>query len=530
MSGLKRLWQGVIGLEVHAQISSASKLFSASPTAFNMPVNTQVSLFDAAIPGTLPVLNQRCVELALKTALALNCRINDVSAFDRKHYFYADMPAGYQITQHFRPLANHGRLEFYWQPDDNDPTSIAESVADIVQLQLEQDSGRSLHDSERQLSLIDLNRAGVALMELITGPTLTCGAEAAGFVRELVDLLRCLGACTGSLAEGALRVDANVSCRPAPPAAGGSGLGVRTEIKNINSLAALARAIDFEVARQAAVLDAGGEVINETRALADDATGRSVSMRDKERVQDYRFMPEPNLPPLFPSDLLPAASVDLPPPDQLPPGLRRRLRQELGFSYQHLASSVVAARPLADWRYLDAAVTAAKLSRPVTSPHLGRWFVHCFLGNCFRLLGESAAAEDSGISVESFGAFLSLAMDCAMISEEVGERLLKRMFAQPSMDPLAEVQRLNWFLTRNPTEVASRFSQFFHRQDIASKNLDQLVKYGKFKLRGNSKKASVIEERFLALFMEATEYTVDRTVAAKVVADILQSGVAPPPS
>uniref|UniRef100_A0A1I8FS85 GatB_Yqey domain-containing protein n=1 Tax=Macrostomum lignano TaxID=282301 RepID=A0A1I8FS85_9PLAT len=453
MSGLKRLWQGVIGLEVHAQISSASKLFSASPTAFNMPVNTQVSLFDAAIPGTLRQASQ--------------------------------------ITQHFRPLANHGRLEFYWQPDDNDPTSIAESVADIVQLQLEQDSGRSLHDSERQLSLIDLNRAGVALMELITGPTLTCGAEAAGFVRELVDLLRCLGACTGSLAEAPCESTPTSRGRPAPPAAGDSGLGVRTEIKNINSLAALARP--------------------------------SIS-------RTTGSCPEPNLPPLFPSDLLPAASVDLPPPDQLPPGLRRRLRQELGFSYQHLASSVVAARPLADWRYLDAAVTAAKLSRPVTSPHLGRWFVHCFLGNCFRLLGESAAAEDSGISVESFGAFLSLAVDCAMISEEVGERLLERMFAQPSMDPLAEVQRLNWFLTRNPTEVASRFSQFFHRQDIASKNLDQLVKYGKFKLRGNSKKASVIEERFLALFMEAAEYTVDRTVAAKVVADILQSGVAPPPS
>uniref|UniRef100_A0A1I8FG47 Aspartyl/Glutamyl-tRNA(Gln) amidotransferase subunit B/E catalytic domain-containing protein n=1 Tax=Macrostomum lignano TaxID=282301 RepID=A0A1I8FG47_9PLAT len=462
MSGLKRLWQGVIGLEVHAQISSASKLFSASPTAFNMPVNTQVSLFDAAIPGTLPVLNQRCVELTLKTALALNCRINDVSAFDRKHYFYADMPAGYQITQHFRPLANHGRLEFYWQPDDNDPTSIAESVADIVQLQLEQDSGRSLHDSERQLSLIDLNRASGR-------------GRLASRRQRLVP--------TGA------------------PAAGDSGLGVRTEIKNINSLAALARAIDFEVARQAAVLDAGEEVINETRALADDATGRSVSIARQGaspgltgscRSRTCRRS--------FPSDLLPAASVDLPPPDQLPPGLRRRLRQELGFSYQHLASSVVAARPLADWRYLDAAVTAAKLSRPVTSPHLGRWFVHCFLGNCFRLLGESAAAEDSGISVESFGAFLSLAVDCAMISEEVGERLLERMFAQPSMDPLAEVQRLNWFLTRNPTEVASRFSQFFHRQDIASKNLDQLVKYGKFKLRGNSKKASVIEERFLALF------------------------------
>uniref|UniRef100_A0A1I8GH49 GatB_N domain-containing protein n=1 Tax=Macrostomum lignano TaxID=282301 RepID=A0A1I8GH49_9PLAT len=262
MSGLKRLWQGVIGLEVHAQISSASKLFSASPTAFNMPVNTQVSLFDAAIPGTLPVLNQRCVELALKTALALNCRINDVSAFDRKHYFYADMPAGYQITQHFRPLANHGRLEFYWQPDDNDPTSIAESWLTFGWIRSESSSS-------------------------------TCSAASAP--------------CTGSLAEGALRVDAK-RLVPAPPAAGDSGLGVRTEIKNINSLAALARAIRFR----------GGQTVLLCWTLAGgDQRDPSLSRRrhrpqreqwrDKERSPGLPVHAGAEPAAALPSDLLPAA-------------------------------------------------------------------------------------------------------------------------------------------------------------------------------------------------------------------------------
>uniref|UniRef100_A0A1I8F315 GatB_N domain-containing protein n=1 Tax=Macrostomum lignano TaxID=282301 RepID=A0A1I8F315_9PLAT len=334
-----------------------------------MPVNTQVSLFDAAIPGTLPVLNQRCVELALKTALALNCRINDVSAFDRKHYFYADMPAGYQITQHFRPLANHGRLEFYWQPDDNDPTSIAESVADIVQLQLEQDSGRSLHDSERQLSLIDLNRAGVALMELITGPTLTCGAEAAGFVRELVDLLRCLGACTGSLAEGALRVDANVSCRPAPLplAIRVWAFGLRLKISTV-WLRWAGPSISRWPDRLLCWTLARSVINSRTRALSsDDAkAGRSEMMHGATRseVQDYRFMPEPNCRRLFPFRDLAAGglrSTCRRPTSWRAGSASRRLRQELGFSYPApwLSSVGWRQRPLADLALSGCAVTAA---------------------------------------------------------------------------------------------------------------------------------------------------------------------------
>uniref|UniRef100_A0AAR2JCQ6 Asn/Gln amidotransferase domain-containing protein n=1 Tax=Pygocentrus nattereri TaxID=42514 RepID=A0AAR2JCQ6_PYGNA len=243
--------RGVVGLEIHAQIHATSKLFACSRVAFCSPPNSSVAFLDASLPGTLPVLNRRCVEAAVITGLALNCTINRKSLFDRKHYFYADMPAGYQITQQRLPIAVNGSL-IYSYFGGRKRNQVLSRCVRIKQIQLEQDSGKSLHDDQRSQTLIDLNRA-----------------------------------------EGQLRVDANVSVHcPGEP------LGVRTEVKNINSARYVARAIDYEIQRQKKVLENGGIIVNETRAF-DSKSGTTIPMRDKEGLQDYRFMPEPNLPPLF---------------------------------------------------------------------------------------------------------------------------------------------------------------------------------------------------------------------------------------
>ncbi|XP_038055251.1 glutamyl-tRNA(Gln) amidotransferase subunit B, mitochondrial-like [Patiria miniata] len=285
-------WESVIGLELHAQIASKSKLFSASKVQFMAPPNSLVSHFDAALPGTLPVLNKRCVEAGVITAIALSCHINKRSLFDRKHYFYADLPSGYQITQQRVPIATDGQLTFtlFDEKRRHDPTRHR---VRIKQIQLEQDSGKSLHDDVNHETLVDLNRAGVGLMEIVTEPDLSSALEAAAMVRELQLILQCIGTCDGRMDQGSLRVDANVSVnRPGDPP------GVRAEIKNINSIRFVKNAIDFEIARQTELLENGMEVSAETRSY-DLKLGETVPMRDKEGKQDYRFMPEPNLPPLI---------------------------------------------------------------------------------------------------------------------------------------------------------------------------------------------------------------------------------------
>uniref|UniRef100_A0A3P9MS23 Glutamyl-tRNA(Gln) amidotransferase subunit B, mitochondrial n=1 Tax=Poecilia reticulata TaxID=8081 RepID=A0A3P9MS23_POERE len=278
---------GVVGLEIHAQISSNTKLFSGSSVQFLAPPNSLVSFFDVSLPGTLPVLNKRCVEAAVMTGLALNCTINKKSVFDRKHYFYADLPAGYQITQQRRPVAVDGVLTYSFLGGRKRNEVMRKNVY-IKQIQLEQDSGKSLHDDVNSQTLIDLNRAGVGLMELVMEPDMRCGEEAAAAVRELQLILQALGTCQGNMSEGQLRVDANVSVhRPGEP------LGTRTEVKNINSIRYLARAIDFEIQRQTEVVQRGGVVLNETRSSSFPLTLRPSPSTS------CRFMPEPNLPPLL---------------------------------------------------------------------------------------------------------------------------------------------------------------------------------------------------------------------------------------
>ncbi len=278
-------WELVIGLEVHAQITAQSKLFSGAAAAFGAEPNTQVSFVDAGMPGMLPVINEVCVRQAVKTGFGLNAEINFVSVFDRKNYFYADLPSGYQISQFTRPIVGKGHLDI--ELEDGTTRRIG-----ITRLHLEQDAGKSIHDQHPEKSYIDLNRAGVALMEIVSEPDIRSAEEAAAYVRKLRAIVRCLGTCDGNMDQGSMRVDVNVSVRKA-----GADFGTRAEIKNVNSIKFLAQAIHYEAERQVALLEDGQEIVQETR-LFDSSRGTTRPMRSKEQAHDYRYFPDPDLPPL----------------------------------------------------------------------------------------------------------------------------------------------------------------------------------------------------------------------------------------
>jgi aspartyl-tRNA(Asn)/glutamyl-tRNA(Gln) amidotransferase subunit B len=278
-------WETVIGLEVHAQIVSKAKLFSGAATDFGAEPDTQVSPVDAAFPGMLPVINRHCVEQAVKTGLGLDAEINLTSVFDRKNYFYPDLPAGYQISQYLQPVVGHGRVVL------DMPDGSAREIG-ITRLHLEQDAGKSLHDQHPSLTYVDLNRAGVGLMEIVSEPDLRSAEEAGIYLRKLRSILRYLGTCDGNMEEGSLRCDANVSVRrPGDP------YGTRCEIKNLNSVRYVMQAIDYEARRQVELLEEGGRVAQQTR-LFDAGHGVTRPMRSKEEAHDYRYFPDPDLLPL----------------------------------------------------------------------------------------------------------------------------------------------------------------------------------------------------------------------------------------
>lgn len=278
-------WEYVIGLEVHAQISSKSKLFSGSSTKFGSNPNSQVSLVDAAMPGMLPVLNEYCVRQAIKTGHGLNAKINHVSIFDRKNYFYPDLPQGYQISQFYYPIVEEGSIVIRLQNGNH-------KTIRINRLHLEQDAGKSMHDQSPTASFIDLNRSGIALMEIVTEPDIRSPYEAGEYVRKLRSILRAVGSCDGDMEKGSMRCDANVSVRRA-----GESLGTRCEIKNINSIRNIIRAIEFEAMRQVELLESGNTIRQETRLYNAD-TGETKTMRLKEEAHDYRYFPDPDLLPV----------------------------------------------------------------------------------------------------------------------------------------------------------------------------------------------------------------------------------------
>ena len=310
IEGETGLWEMVIGLEIHAQISSKSKLFSGASATFGAEANSNVSLVDAAMPGMLPVINEYCVEQAVKTGLALNAQINNISVFDRKNYFYADLPQGYQISQFTKPIVGEG--EVIIDTYDGNQTTIG-----IERLHLEQDAGKSLHDQHPTKSYIDLNRTGVALMEIVSKPDIRSPQEAGYFVKKIRSILRYVGSCDGNMEEGSLRADCNVSVRRA-----GEEFGIRCEIKNLNSIRFINQAIQAEAERQVEILESGGKINQETR-LFDTSTGETRSMRSKEDAHDYRYFPDPDLLPLeFEDSWVNSLKASLP---ELPDTLRERL-------------------------------------------------------------------------------------------------------------------------------------------------------------------------------------------------------------
>jgi aspartyl-tRNA(Asn)/glutamyl-tRNA(Gln) amidotransferase subunit B len=282
-------WEVVVGLEVHAQITaSKAKLFSGAATAFGAEPNTQVSLVDAAMPGMLPVPNRECIRQAVRTGLALEAKINKWSRFDRKNYFYADLPQGYQISQLYHPLVGEGELEILTdEKDENSAKKIG-----IERIHVEQDAGKLMHDQHATMSYVDLNRCGVALMEIVSRPDMRSPAEAGAYLRKLRSILRYVGSCDGNMEEGSMRADVNVSVRKP-----GGELGTRTETKNVNSVRFVMQAIEHEAKRQVGVLEQGGKVVQETR-LFDPDKGTTRPLRSKEEAHDYRYFPDPDLLPL----------------------------------------------------------------------------------------------------------------------------------------------------------------------------------------------------------------------------------------
>jgi aspartyl-tRNA(Asn)/glutamyl-tRNA(Gln) amidotransferase subunit B len=384
-------WEVVVGLEVHAQITaSKAKLFSGAATAFGAEPNTQVSLVDAAMPGMLPVPNRECIRQAVRTGMALDAKINKWSRFDRKNYFYADLPQGYQISQLYHPLVGEGEVEILLDEKDE---SSAKRVG-IERIHVEQDAGKLMHDQHPTMSYVDLNRCGVALMEIVSRPDMRSPAEAGAYLRKLRVILRYVGSCDGNMEEGSMRADVNVSVRKPD-----GEFGTRTETKNVNSVRFVMAVVEHEAKRQVELLESGGSVAQETR-LFDPDKGVTRSLRSKEDAHDYRYFPDPDLLPLELDDaFLAECRKSIP---ELPDAKRKRYIEELGISAANTA--VITAEVDVMMRFeAILAETAAKEGKPerAVAKNVANWFVSVVLGavNQFPEYSEAAFSPSANSSL-----------------------------------------------------------------------------------------------------------------------------------
>ena len=431
-------WEVVVGLEVHAQVTSQSKLFSGASTAFGGEPNSHVSLVDAAMPGMLPVINAECIKQAVRTGLGLKARINLKSVFDRKNYFYPDLPPGYQISQYKSPIVGEGEVSVTLA--DGETVAIG-----IERVHLEQDAGKSLHDQRHDMSLVDLNRSGVALMEIVSKPDLRSSEEAKAYVTKLRTILRYLGTCDGDMEKGNLRADVNVSVRrPGDP------LGTRCEIKNVNSIRYVMQAIEHEARRQIELIEEGGAVEQETR-LFDPDKGRTRSMRNKEEAHDYRYFPDPDLLPLE----LTQAYVDdlkahLP---ELPDAKKRRFVRDYGLS-AYDADVLVAERASADFFETVAQGRDAKGA--------ANWVINELAG---RLNKEGRDIAASPISPAQLGAILDL-IAAGTISGKIAKELFEILWSEGG-DPHDIVE------ARGMKQVVDRSAIEKLVDDIVAKNPDK---------------------------------------------------------
>ena len=393
-------WELVIGLEVHAQVISKSKLFSGAATDFGFEPNSQVSLVDAAFPGMLPVLNEECVAQAVRTGLGLAAHINLMSRFDRKNYFYADLPSGYQISQFEHPIVGAGNVEI--ELADGSTRQIG-----VTRLHLEQDAGKSMHDQHATKSYIDLNRCGVALMEIVSEPDLRSPEEAGAYLRKLRTVLRYLGTCDGNMEEGSMRADVNVSVRKH-----GEPFRTRCEIKNVNSIRFVTQAVEAEAKRQIALYEDGGTVIQQTR-LYDPRSGETRSMRSKEDAHDYRYFPDPDLLPLVLDEAwVEQLRAELP---ELPDAKRARLVREYGIPFYD-AGVIVAEQVIADFYEEVARGRDGKLA--------ANWMIGDFFAGLNR---TGHTIENSPVSASGLGELLDLMADNTIngrIAKEVLEAMM----------------------------------------------------------------------------------------------------------
>jgi aspartyl-tRNA(Asn)/glutamyl-tRNA(Gln) amidotransferase subunit B len=404
-------WEIVIGLEVHAQVTAQAKLFSGAATAFGAAPNTQVSTVDAAFPGMLPVINRHVVEQAVKTGLGLDARINLFSVFDRKNYFYPDLPQGYQISQYKSPIVGEG--EVMVDMPDGETVTVG-----IERLHLEQDAGKSLHDQHPDYSYVDLNRSGVALMEIVSKPDLRSSKQAQAYVTKLRSILRYLGTCDGDMEKGNLRADVNVSVRKP-----GSDLGTRCEIKNVNSIRFIGQAIETEARRQIDIIEDGGKIDQETR-LFDPAKGETRSMRSKEEAHDYRYFPDPDLLPLeLTEDFVEKLKAKLP---ELPDEKRARFMKQFGLS-AYDADVLVAERPSADYFESVAEGRDGKVA--------ANWVINELFG---RLNKEGLDIEASPMSASQLGSIVDLIASNA-ISGKIAKDLFEIVWSEGG-DPAAIVE------------------------------------------------------------------------------------------
>lgn len=394
-------WEVIVGLEVHAQVASNSKLFSGSSTGFGAEPNSHVSLVDAAMPGMLPVINEECVAQAIRTGHGLKAEINPYSVFDRKNYFYPDLPQGYQISQYKQPIVGEGNVTI---EVDGETREIG-----VERLHLEQDAGKSIHDQHPDYSYVDLNRSGVALMEIVSKPDLRSSKEAQAYVSKMRTILRYLGTSDGDMDKGNLRADVNVSVRKP-----GGDLGTRCEIKNVNSIRFIGQAIDVEARRQIAILEDGGEITQETR-LFDPVKGETRSMRSKEEAHDYRYFPDPDLLPLELDDAYIASlKADLP---ELPDEKQARFVNDLGLS-AYDASVLIAERENADYFEAVAKGRDGKLA--------ANWVINELFG---RLNKEGLEISASPVSAEQLGGIVDLISE-GTISGKIAKDLFEIVWTE----------------------------------------------------------------------------------------------------
>jgi aspartyl-tRNA(Asn)/glutamyl-tRNA(Gln) amidotransferase subunit B len=444
-------WEYVIGLEIHAQVDSNSKLFSGSSTEFGAKPNSQVSNVDAAMPGMLPVLNKYCVEQAIKTGLGIGGQINKYSAFDRKNYFYADLPQGYQISQFYHPIVEHGMMMV--QTESGDMKKIR-----INRIHLEQDAGKSMHDQSPTSTFIDLNRCGIALMEIVSEPDISSPFEAAEYVKKLRTLVRYLGTCDGDMEKGSMRCDANVSVRKP-----GDPLGTRCEIKNINSVRNIVRAIEIEAARQVEILESGGVIKQETR-LFDVDLGETRAMRSKEDAHDYRYFPDPDLLPIILEQETIDRIADTMP--ELPDAKIVRYINELGLS-DYDAAVLASDKDTCDYFEVAAKGRSAKI--------VANWITSELFG---QLNKSGMELQDCKISAESLGQLVGL-IEAGTISGKIAKTVFEVMF-ETGQEPEAIVQERGLVQVSDSSALASIIAE------VLAENPDSVEGYksGKDRLFG----------------------------------------------